>query len=138
MIRILLLFSALVCGNGLFAQSKDCLKYEPELVKVSGVVERDIFPGRPNYESIKDGDEPEVYWVLKLSKSICVIGKSDDDINESENNIVELQLILTDNQYKQYHGYIGHKVIVSGTLFHSITAHHKTTVLINVVKMVAA
>jgi hypothetical protein len=138
MIRILLLFSITIFGNVLFAQSKDCLKYEPKLVKVSGVVERDTFSGRPNYESIKDGDEIEVYWILKLSKSICVIGKPGDDINESEDNIVELQLVMTENQYKQYRGFIGHKVIVSGTLFHSITAHHKTTVLINVVKMVAA
>jgi len=125
-------------GNGLIAQSKDCLEFEPVLVKVSGVIERDTFPGRPNYESIKDGDKLEVYWILKLPKSICVIGKSINDINKSEDNIVELQLVLSDNQYKQYRKFIGHKVITSGTLFHSMSAHHKTTVLINVVKMVAA
>jgi hypothetical protein len=138
MIRTLLLFLVFVLGNDLFAQSEGCLKYEPELVKVSGFIERDTFPGRPNYESIKGRDKSEIYWILKLPKSICVIGKPNDYVNESEDNILKLQLVLTDKQYKQYHKFLGHKVIVSGTLFHSISAHHKTTVLINVVKMVAA
>ena len=119
-------------------QSKDCLKYEPDTVKVVGVIERDTFPGRPNYESIKNGDKSEVYWILKLSKSVYVIGKPNDDLNVSENDITEIQLVLTEEQYNVYRKLIGKKVIVSGTLFHSISAHHKTTVLISVVKMVAA
>jgi hypothetical protein len=129
----MLLFAFIAVG-----QSKDCLKYEPDTVKVVGVIERDTFPGRPNYESIKDGDESEIYWILKLSKSVCVIGKPNDDLNESENNITEMQLVLTEEQYDVYRKLIGKKVVVSGTLFHSISAHHKTTVLISVVKMVAA
>jgi len=120
-----------------FGQSRDCLKYEPDTVRVAGVIERDTFPGRPNYESIKNGDESEVYWILKLSNSVCVIGIP-NDVNQLENDITEMQLVLTEVQYNDYRMLIGKKVVVTGTLFHSISAHHKTAVLISVIKMVAA
>ena len=42
------------------AQAKnECLKYEPEIVEVAGVLETKTFPGPPNYESIEAGDRPE-------------------------------------------------------------------------------
>jgi hypothetical protein len=138
MSKYILLFMLSLFAGLVFGQSKDCLKYEPNMVSVTGIVERDTFPGHPNYESIKAGDEPEVYWILKLSKPVCVTGKPNDDLNESEKNIIEMQLVLTEAQYKEFHNFIGKKVIINGTLFHGITAHHKTTVLIKVEKMVAA
>jgi hypothetical protein len=137
-VKTAVIFLTLIFGYCVLVQSQDCLKYRPSLVKISGVIERDTFPGCPNYENIKEGDEIEIYWILKLSKPVCVIGTTGDDINTSENNIDKLQLILTDGQYKNYLGFIGHEVVVSGTLFHSHTAHHKTIVLINVFKMIAA
>ncbi len=38
-----------------------------------------VSPGRPNYESIKNGDEPERYWLLYLPKGVCVHGDPEDE-----------------------------------------------------------
>lgn len=120
----------------MFSQSNGCLSYEPKVVKANGTVVKETFPGRPNYESIKNGDKPEVYWILKLVKPICVTGTEGNDINTSETGITEMQLVLNDKQYKKYKKMVGQKVVVTGTLFHSHTVHHKTNILITVKSMV--
>jgi len=54
-----------------------CLQYEPNVVSLSGVIVRETHPGRPNYSSVAEGDEPETIWVLKLEKAICVLAGND-------------------------------------------------------------
>ena len=80
---------------------------------------------------IKKGDKPEIYWILKLTKPICLNGIKGDDINVPESKIKEVQLVLDTNQYKKYRKLIGENVLVKGTLFHAFSTHHKTKVLIN-------
>ena len=120
----------LFLSNGSFAQKRNCLKYEPDIVTLSGVIERHTFPGRPNYESIKNGDEPETVWILKLQKSICVVAADSDQFNETEYNARRMHLVLQPQQYKQYEKLLNRKVVVTGTLFHAITGHHHTKVLL--------
>src|SRR5262245_45678046 len=105
-----------------------CLEYEPKLVSLSGVIVRETHPGRPNYESIANGDEPETIWVLKLKKAICVLAS--DDINVKEKNEKEIQLVLEAEQYRRYRRLLGQRVTVSGALFHSHTGHHHKTLLL--------
>ena len=114
----------------LVAQKNNCLQYEPVIVKLSGVIEQQAFPGRPNYESIKNGDEPETCWILKLKKSVCVVAANSNQLNETEYSVGRMQLVLQPEQYKEYNKLIGHKVIVIGTLFQSFTGHHHTKVLL--------
>jgi len=61
-IAILMLF---IIPSLLFAE---CMNYEPDAVSLTGKIIRKTFPGRPNYESIKAGDEPETYWILISDK----------------------------------------------------------------------
>ncbi len=49
-----------------------CLEYEPNSIELTGTLVREIHPGRPNYESIKEGDEKLIIWVLRLNSPICV------------------------------------------------------------------
>jgi hypothetical protein len=105
-----------------------CLEYEPKVVRLSGVIVRETHPGRPNYESIANGDEPETIWVLKLNKAICVLAS--DDINVEADNEKEIQLVLEAEQYKRHRRLLGQRVTASGKLFHSHTGHHHKTLLL--------
>jgi len=105
-----------------------CLEYEPKVVRLSGVIVRETHPGRPNYESIANGDEPETIWVLKLKNAICVLAS--DDINVEADNEKEIQLVLEAEQYRRYRRLLGQRVTVSGKLFHSHTGHHHKTLLL--------
>lgn len=53
-----------------------CLEYEPKVISLSGTLVRETHPGRPNYESIAGGDEPETIWVLRLKEAICVLASN--------------------------------------------------------------
>lgn len=132
--RFILMLCLLILTVSAVQASQACLKYEPEIVVLRGKVKRVVFPGRPNYESIKDGDEPERYWVLYLPDPICVQGDEKDDPNsETENGVIEIQLII--KNYDKYRHLLGKTVSISGTLMHAITGHHHTTVLLEVSDM---
>ena len=125
-------FIMLFLGNLLLANSvvASCLEYEPNIIEVSGTLVREIYPGRPNYESIINGDESVTVWVLKLKASVCVV--ESDEINIKEDNETEIQLVLDQNQYKKYQSLIGSSVSVTGKLFHSHTGHHYKRLLLNI------
>jgi Domain of unknown function (DUF4431) len=115
---------------------QDCLSYEPSTVMLKGKIGRKTFAGRPNYESIKKGDEPEIYWVLRLTKPICVNG--DESMPNGENpekNVSDIQLGLDEEQYARYKDLLGKEVVVRGTLSHALTGHHHTNVLLKVTEI---
>lgn len=112
-----------------------CLPYEPVPVELRGVLSRQTFPGPPNYESVEAGDRPETYWILTLDRPVCVEGTAGDDTNVPEKGVRRVQLVLTEGQYSACGSLIGKKVTVSGTLFHAITGHHHTSVLMSVQAM---
>lgn len=119
----------------LTASGSPSLRYEPEEVTVRGVIRRQTFPGRPNYEDVTKGDEPEIYWILELSTPVAVIGKKDSDLDVSESGVHSMQLVfgvIGTKSYPDYPDFVGKQVTVVGRLFHSHTAHHKTAVLISV------
>jgi hypothetical protein len=125
---IILLFIALA-GSAIAAE---CLKYEPSNATLCGTIIETTYPGPPNYESVKDGDRPEIYWVLHLDVPICTRGEADNELNASEENIKEVQLVLKEKQYNLYKDLVGTKVCVFGSLFHAISGHHHTIVLLTV------
>lgn len=133
--RLPVTFLILAFAAQVFA-APPCLKYEPEVVELKGKVKRVVFPGPPNYESVKDGDQPEPYYVLFLSKGVCVQGDPKDEINsEAEKDIKSMQLMITD--YKKYRPLLEKNVTVQGKLMHSHTGHHHTKVLVQVENMKA-
>ena len=111
------------------------LRYEPEEVSLQGVIRRQTFPGPPNYENIAKGDKPETYWILELSGPVNVAETKGSDLDVAESDVRSVQLvfeILSEKSYKDYPDFVGKHVTVTGQLFHSISGHHKTKVLIKV------
>jgi hypothetical protein len=132
-IRFLTLLLLLFATSIYAAAQEKCLSYEPATVELSGTIIRKTMPGPPNYESIRKGDTPETLWILHLDRPVCVTGNT-DDVNEPERNVTDLQLVLDEKQYAQIRKYVGQRIRVTmtGTLFHSHTAHHRTSVLLAV------
>ncbi len=111
---------------------ENCLNYEPQKVKLEGVIYKKSFPGPPNYQDIKKGDEEEVYWLIKTAKPFCV-NKSSYVEGDELHGLSEVQLVVDGlDFYNSKRQLLDKKVIVSGTLFPQITGHHKTEVLITV------
>lgn len=116
------------------SKPQGCLSYEPATVTLKGTISRKTFPGPPNYESVKEGDQPETYWVLHLTQPICVERGADlDDVPEED--VSDLQLVWRGEQYARNLKLLNKRVVISGKLFHSITGHHHTTVLIDVTEI---
>lgn len=107
-----------------------CLNYQ-QPVELQGKLQRVTFPGPPNYQSIADGDQPEVQWVIDLSTRLCV---EKDKMNDGEKGLGTVQLIFThpETDFERYKVMLGRKVEISGELFHAQTGHHHTSVLIEV------
>ncbi len=129
LIVILTLFAPLVAAHA----AGPCLSFEPAVESIAGTLVRETFPGRPNFESIKTGDEPETGWYVRLPEPICVKGTPGDVLNgEDVIGVKLLQLVLTHGEYKTHDRLVGEKVKATGTLFAAFTGHHHTPVLLQV------
>ena len=124
-----LLLLLLLNSSGASAQRQECLAYEPAVVQLIGTINKQTFPGPPNYASIRKGDKPETYWVLHLPDSVCMQPSGD---NDSVDAVTDFQLILTQKQYALYRKFLGRRVNVSGKLSQATTGHHHTPVLMEV------
>lgn len=114
------------------AECREYLSYEPAVVKLTGVIISKTYPGPPNYESIRGGDEPETYWLLALSHPICVNEKP-SAFYEAAKNVRRVQLVFSSEKaYKTYRRLLGKRVTATGTLYGAHTGHHKTPVLLTV------
>ena len=114
----------------LFAISKAqaaCFNYEPNLVELNGTLSVQTAAPDPDSAMTK-----ETYWAIQTNSPFCVLPTDDDQVNAPEIHVTEAQLLLKQEQYAAYKHFVGRKVKVVGSLFHSITAHHHTKVLINV------
>ena len=60
-----------------------CLRYKPNNVTLSGKLVRPTFPGRPNFDSIKNGNEPETGFYLELAQTISTEAVSNSDDHQS-------------------------------------------------------
>jgi hypothetical protein len=113
-----------------------CLHYEPALVRLSGVLEKRTFPGSPGFGASTDkSDKSETAWVLRLVDAICTTGPG--DVNPSERDVREVQLVARGNMLTRFQELAGKGVSASGTLFHAQSGHHHTKVLMAVQGLVA-
>lgn len=111
------------------------LHYEPKVVTLSGTIKFETFPGPPEYSNISEGDEAETYPFLLLDHPIDVfpIAKEDIDgngINETEKNVRIVQIAVTKGNATWLKLKSKKHICITGTLYHSHTAHHKSRVLI--------
>jgi hypothetical protein len=112
-----------------------CLTYGTR-VQISGVLERKAFPGPPEFESIAAGDEPETVWLIRLDTPHCVAADPKDasGINAGVASARQMQLVLTEDQYRTYAKWLGTRVVLRGKLFGAATRHHRTPVLLEQVE----
>ncbi|HJZ81787.1 MAG TPA: DUF4431 domain-containing protein [Pyrinomonadaceae bacterium] len=130
--RLLIASLLLVAGFCSSAAAQKCLEYGP-VVSLTGKLRSQVFAGPPNYESIKHGDQKETAIILTLSTPTCTTGNDPSGVDVPETNLREMQLVLRRSEdWKTVHRRMGKRVVASGTLFHSITGHHVTRVLIDV------
>lgn len=131
-VTILLLVLSL-CAS---ANAQRCLEYGPT-VRLTGDLHSRVFAGPPNYESIRRGDRKETAIILKLTDPVCVTGKDQADILvASETGIREVQLVVSNSaHWKTIRRLMNRRAIVSGSLFHAHTGHHRTQVLIEVTSL---
>jgi hypothetical protein len=136
---------SLVAGCGhvqTAATSHAVLYYEPEIVRVSGVIRRETRPGPPNWESIENGDQPVTFWILNADKAYSVHNKEPDPEPDPEirgnidvDAIGEFQLVLKGEMYDNYRHMLNHRVVATGTLYHKHTGWHFKTILLQVQEM---
>ncbi|MDK2125417.1 DUF4431 domain-containing protein [Parachitinimonas caeni] len=122
-----LLFYALVltsCANA------ECLKYEPEVVTLSGKLVRKTFPGLPNFESIRNGDDPETGFYLVVRNPICTVGDQSEPGSTPMTGVSLVQLLLRQKEYQELRPLLGKSVKIKGTLFSAHTAHHHAPILL--------
>jgi hypothetical protein len=109
-----------------------CLSYEPAQVQLSGKVSRKEAYGPPGYGEDPAHDKRESYLVLALTAPICVNADPKSPVNnESETDVREVQLVYPSGHSLQ-RAWLNRNISVSGTLFHQLTGHHRTKVLITV------
>jgi hypothetical protein len=113
--------------------AKECLRYGPTVVTLTGTLRSQVFPGPPNYESVKRGDRKETATILTLFAHACTTDKDSQDFNDPETDIREVQLlVMNDAHWKIIRRLMGKRATLTGTLFHAHTGHHLTRVLIDV------
>lgn len=132
--RLLFLTLLLLIGVSTSASAQECLEYGPT-VSLTGTLRSKVFPGPPNYESIKRGDRAETAMIVRLAAPICTTSKEKipDDLSIPETDIRDVQLVITTPaHWKIAKRFLGKPLVISGTLYHAHTGHHRTKVLMMV------
>lgn len=116
--------------------------YEPSIVELTGHLDLQTFPGPPNYESIKNGDEIERHFYLTLDAPVDVLPKEKHptvDNPDPERNVKIMQLAINSEDEALWKRFRkagkGGRIKVTGTLFHRFTGHHHSRILLSVQKM---
>ena len=92
-------------------------QFEERPLSASGFVSLEVFPGPPNYKSIKNGDSREEAWILTTAKA----GR--------------FHLVILDDKKEKFETLrrcLGKMVRVKGVAWEAHTGHHRTPFLITV------
>ena len=103
------------------------LHYEPERVTLTGKLVYRTFYGPPNYGEDPKTDSRETQPVLILDSAVDV-NTGNDPADETERSVGRITLVVQ-HTVKDF---VGKRMVVEGTLFHAITGHHHTKVLMTV------
>lgn len=110
------------------ASSSHWLIYNEEIT-LSGVLECRVEYGPPNYGDTPDMDTRVNVPFLSLAAPIAVRRDPSDPTTEDESNVSTIQLVLKNKTLCER---TGAPVFVTGKLFHAVTGHHYTPVLMDV------
>jgi hypothetical protein len=123
--RIILVTVALAALPRPVSAATQCVEYGT--ASLAGTLVRQTYPGPPDYESVRKGDEPQIIWVLQLEERTCAYSDSTYTPRYGER---EVQLVLEAEQYAQYRQFLGKRLIVTGELVRGSAQHEKRLVLI--------
>ena len=99
-------------------------------VSFEGRLERRIFAGPPNYDSIRRGDRPEPAYILTLDRRICI----DDggQFAELNNRFNTIQLFSGNRRLNaRLRAGVGHRVRITGDGFAAQTGHHHASLVVD-------
>ncbi len=114
------------------AARRRVLHYEPEKVTLKGKVVSRTFYGPPNYGENPKTDSRESQYILILDSAVDVVATGNDPTDQTERGVRRVTLVVNDFAAHPVRPLIGRRVLIEGTLFHAITGHHHTRVLITV------
>lgn len=113
------------------ALAGECLTYSGE-VTLRGALSEHTFPEQPNYESIAKGDAPATYFFISPPKPFCVAAGDPNNNEPSESQIARVQLVFPSkvDGYGPLRPYLSKEVECTGSLYHAISGHHHSPVLL--------
>lgn len=116
-------FIALV---GCFAVSASaCEKYGLPNTMLAGTISVETFFGPPGYGESPDTDAKERQAILHLAQPLCTVASDNAPAAQDQ-----VKVTLVPMQPLDLRAFVGKAVTVRGSLFHAITGHHHTDVLI--------
>lgn len=124
-----LLAACNVAFSAPMADTHECLAYQPAIVSLSGMLERRVYPGRPNFESLEEGDEPETGFYLVLPKPVCFGGGAGADGASMVAGVTLVQLNLEPAQFEELRPHLGEVISVRGGVHESFSGHHHAPVV---------
>lgn len=102
-----------------------CEKYGLPDTTLVGTVTLETFYGPPGYGESPKTDSKERQVILHLAKPLCTLSSDDEPAEQDQ---AKVTLVPLDNLSLQ--DFVGKVVAVRGSLFHAMTGHHHTDVLI--------
>jgi len=114
------------------AEAEKSFHFDPAVVELVGKLEIQTFPGPPGYQSVKNGDQTERGWFLRLSEPITIVANSPStDLGwQTEKNVKILHMVIDWDHIKAKDLVVGGLVRVRGKLFNRQNGHHHTRVLV--------
>jgi hypothetical protein len=113
------------------ATAGQCLTYQGD-VTLRGILSKHTFPEQPNYESIAKGDAAATYFFISPRRPLCVASGDQNNNELAESRVKSVQLVFAPGEiaYKSLRPHLGKKVECKGSLYHAISGHHHTSVLL--------
>jgi hypothetical protein len=131
---ILIVFGLMTPSTGLSHRSvtlgasdtSHCYIYARDTVTLVGELIWRVYAGRPNYESVESGDQPDTVAVFRLATQLCLTASKDFDAQDS---VRELQLIIPFEDFRWVIQHPGLRKTLTGTLSGWVWGWHHLPVL---------
>jgi hypothetical protein len=114
--------------------SAPCLNYDDPSVRLSGTVFSRIYFGPLGYGETPAQDARERATLLLVDAPICVKASPHPELdnNSYEGDVILIQLAAVHVRPELLEKAQGQRATVRGSLFHRLTGHHRTPVLMDV------
>ena len=136
---ILLIFFFTPYAFAYAEEGNKCLEYEPAVVTLTGVIEQRVYEGGIEWGPKKYRKIPYLYWALIPNDPICVKPLEGDtwdwDVEEYEVRVMQVAYNAAPKFSGNMNSYKSKKVVVTGKLYHRVTAHQLTDIGIDLLKI---